>query len=462
MGSQTFDFLADSFLFCDDLINDHFRTVSEHEILKELNKYREFCLSKKLEIEEEVKKNPSNLNMLSGVEMPELNLLKQSAFYVNQYLINDPIFSLSYKQNQFSNALKNSLGITEETLDRGQLSQVVSYVKKLTPMVAADYVKLLPINSFLERPEQLPLLYSENLFSDILPHPLLDFFYRNTTIQSLERLPDYPQAIRLNELQLCREIMISFNNHTDSGYGYILHESNFELLDQETGTFEAEMMLPDTLPDIESFRNWVTQSFHLSCKQLYDEVLCKNIIASKYRASYLAESQFVFDLLNQFLPTQNSIPTNTANIFLNMELPFLGNVDIARIMEIRMNYGEEFQNFRVHLEKQFKDLRLVKDPQELKIKAENALHELTAVQIHAINQKMSQRKNTNLFANGVILVGSLVGAITSGGFNITGLSNTIATATRGIKPFIDEENQIKQNPAFFLWKVLEKTSNKTV
>lgn len=105
MGSQTFNFLTESFLFCDDLINDNFRTVSEHDILKELNKYREFCLSKKLEIEEEVIKNPSNLNMLSGVEMPDISLLKQSAFYVNQYLINDPIFSLGYKQSYIN---KNS------------------------------------------------------------------------------------------------------------------------------------------------------------------------------------------------------------------------------------------------------------------------------------------------------------------------------------------------------------------
>ncbi|MBK1990164.1 hypothetical protein A0J48_021990 [Sphaerospermopsis aphanizomenoides BCCUSP55] len=453
MGSQTFDFLTESFLFRDDFINDNFRTISEQEILQELDKYREFCLSKKSEIEEEVIKNTSNLNMLSGMEMPDLSLLKQSAFYVNQYIINDPIFSLGYRENEFTTAFKSSLGIIEEPLDRSTLSQVVSYVKQLTPMVSADYVKFLPINSFLEPPEQLPLLYSENLFSDILPQPLLDFFYNNTNIKSVERLPNYPQALRLNELQLCREIMISFNNHTDSGYFYVLYEPDFELLDQESGKFEAHMILPDEPPDIDFFRNWVTQSFNSSCKQIYDELFLKNVIASNYRASYLAESQFVFDLLSQFFPTKNNIPINTANIVLNMKLPFLENVDIAKIMEIRMNYGEEFQNFRVHLEKQFKDLRLVKDPQELKIKVENALHELTEVQIHAITQKMRQMRKTSLFVDGLILSGSLLAAIQTGEWSIAGLSAVLATVARGVKPFIDYENQIKQNPAFFLWKV---------
>lgn len=328
--------------------------------------------------------------MLSGIEMPDLSLLKQSAFYINQYLINDPIFSLSCRKNEFSKVLNTSLGIIEEPLDRNKLAQVVSYVKQLTPMVAANYVKLLPINNFLEPPEQLPILYSKNSFSDILPKPLLDFFHNHTTINSLERLPDNPQAIRLNDLQLCREIMIQFNNHTDRGYGYILYEPNFELLDEETGKFQAKMILPNEPPDIDSFRNWVNQSFNLSCKQIYDEVVWKNIIASNYRASYLAESQFIFDLLSQFFPGRNDIPTNTANVSLNIELAFLENINIASIMEIRINYGEEFQNFRLHLEKQFRDLRLVKDPEELKIKAENAFHELSEVQVYAINQKMSQ------------------------------------------------------------------------
>ena len=112
-----------------------------------------------------------------------------------------------------------------------------------------------------------------------------------------------------------------------------------------------------------------------------------------------------------------------------------------------MNHGEEFQNFRLHLEKQFRDLRLVKDPEERKIKAENAFHELNEVQIHAINQKMSQIKKTNVFLDGIIAVGSLLAAIPTSGWSI------IATAGRGVKPFMDSENQIKQNPAFFLWKV---------
>ncbi|MDZ8056504.1 MAG: hypothetical protein RMX68_007290 [Aulosira sp. ZfuVER01] len=458
MGSQTFDFLTESFLFRDDFIKKRFRTVSDREILNELNDYREFCLARKSQIEEEVVTNTSNLNMLSGLEMPDLSLLKQSAFYINQYLINDPIFSLSYRGNEFSKAWNTSLGIIEEPVDRNKLSQVVSYVKKLTPMVAADYVKLLPIDNFLEPPEQLPILYSENLFSDVLPQHLLDFFYKNTTIKSLERLPDNPQAFRLNELQACREILIQFNKHTDRSYGYILYETHFDILDKEERKFQAAMRLPDELPDIDSFTNWVNQSFYMSCKQIYDEVIWKNLIATRYRASYLSESQFVFDMLHQLFSPQTDISINTYNVLLKIKLPFLENIDIANLMKIRMNYGEEFQNFRINLDKQFRDLRLVKDPEELKIKAQNALHELTEVQLHTINHKVSQLRKTSLFYDGLILSASLVTAIQTGDWNMAGLSAIIATTLRSYKPFIDYSNQIKQNPAFFLWKVLKKSS----
>lgn len=138
-----------------------------------------------------------------------------------------------------------------------------------------------------------------------------------------------------------------------------------------------------------------------------------------------------------------------------MELPFLEQINISNLMEVRINDGDEFQNFRLHLEKQFKDLRLIKDPEELKIKAENAMHELCEVQIYAIDQKMKQIKRKSNIIDAVILTGSLISSIQTGEISIPALA---ALTARGIKPTIDGSNQIRQNPAFFLWKVLKKSS----
>ncbi len=458
MGSQTFNFLTDSFLFNNNVIAYRFSDFSEQELLSELNNYREFCISRQSELEQEISTNTSSLKVVSGLEMPTIGLLKQSAFYINQYVINDPVFSFGHRENEFSKVLKHSQGINEEPLDRKKLSEIVSYMKQLTPMVTADYVKFLPINHFLETPEQLPILYSEKLFSDVLPEPLIEFFHKNVIVNSLERASDNPQAINLKRLQPCREIMFRFKNHINRHYGYILYKSDFSLLDEQKSKFQVSMQLAKDIPDRDTFINWVDQSFYLSCKQIYDEVAWKTFITSRYDASYLTESKFIFDLLSQFFPLENGIPTNTANIFLNMELPFLEQVEISALMEIRMNYGEEFQNFRLHLDKQFKDLRLIKNPEKLKIKAENAMHELNEVQIHAINQKISQIRKTSAVFDAIILSGSLLAAIQGSDWSVAGLSTVLATAARGYKPFIDYSNQIRQNPAFFLWKILKKSA----
>jgi len=58
-------------------------------------------------------------------------------------------------------------------------------------------------------------------------------------------------------------------------------------------------------------------------------------------------------------------------------------------MDIRNNDGEAFQNFRMELEKHLRELRLENDPENLKLKRENLVHELTEVQVHAVNEKFA-------------------------------------------------------------------------
>ncbi len=459
MGSQTFDFLTESLLFNNQLIKTSFSSISEKRLQEELNKYREFCLSKQSELQLEVLSYQSNLKVFSGFKMPPFSLLKQSALYINQYVIDDPIFSFGYQTNQFSKALGSYLGVENKFSKQG-LVERIKYVKALTPMIATNYIKLLPISFFLEPPEQIPILYPENQLSDILPESIIEFFHENLIIKSVKRLPEPPGAIQLRDLELSREIFISFKDHLkNEAFGYTLFENReFRLLDESTGEFEAVMHVPDEPPELDCFNNWISQSFNSSCKEFYNTIVWKNIVANKFEASYLAESPFVFNLLTQIFPSDNQIDINAANTILNMELPFMDQIDVSTLMEIRMNDGEEFQNFRLHLEKQFKDLRLIKDPEELKIKAENAMHELSDVQVHVVNQKMNQIKNKSYVVDAVILLGSLVSAIQSGGMSIPALS--VAAAARGVKPFIDGSNQIRQNPAFFLWKVLNKSSQK--
>jgi hypothetical protein len=66
---------------------------------------------------------------------------------------------------------------------------------------------------------------------------------------------------------------------------------------------------------------------------------------------------------------------------MSVDLPFLKELDIEMLMKVRQEEGEAFQSFRLELDKQLRELRLVKDPEALKIKTENVMHELSEVQV---------------------------------------------------------------------------------
>lgn len=91
MGSRTYDFLADSFLFRDSLLDECYASVPEQELVKELRKYREFVLANEDALLSEVAHGNSTLNVFSG-ERVNLPMLKACALYVHQYIIDDPLF----------------------------------------------------------------------------------------------------------------------------------------------------------------------------------------------------------------------------------------------------------------------------------------------------------------------------------------------------------------------------------
>lgn len=460
MGSKNFDFLTKSFLFQDKSIHDQFRRFSDQEILKELKEYRSFCLINILELENEIFENSSFFKVVSGTELPSLKLLKQTAFYVEQYIINDPLFTFGYPSNSFTKAFNKSINNGLNSIDRKYLASILKYLKSLIPFVIANYVKFLPLNYVLEPPEKLPFLHSSNSFSDVLPQSLIDYFSKNKLVNSVLRSEEEPRKISLEPLFPCREIIFRFKNHTEHGYGYNLFNSEFEPMDGEKVEFKINNNKQEQEPpDNISFSSWVDQSFHLSCITLHDEVMWRNYVASQFRASYLTESSFVFNLLNQIYPSDRSIEINTANTLLNIELPFLEDIDESTLMSIRLNEGEVFQNFRVHLDKQFRELRLITDLEDFKLKTESILHELSVIQIQDINQKIKSILRISSL-DVMVALGGISASIYS--FQSGEWSRAIfplsITAERLAKPFVNYSTQVKQNPAFFLWKVLRDSS----
>jgi hypothetical protein len=187
MGSLTYNFLTESMLYDSALIADNFSAVTEEELKKELQKYREFCLAHVVELEQELHYDTSVLKLFSGNKNFHLDFLLQSAFYVHQYILPDPLFALTYEKGPIHQSYSTLFGMPDKGVNRNKLSLVVRYLKTLTPMIAANYVKLLPITSLFESPDNIPILHSENGFADALPESLLRFFRERATISSLKK-----------------------------------------------------------------------------------------------------------------------------------------------------------------------------------------------------------------------------------------------------------------------------------
>jgi hypothetical protein len=450
MGSRTYDFLTDSFLFDSSLIEEEFSSVNETDISRELRHYREFCLSIVAEVYAEISSDPSSLKVFSGIKRVHLDLLKQSAFYIHQHVLYDPLFPFTNEHTNQSEAFAQAIGLGDTSLDKAELAKTIKYLKALTPMVAADYVKLLPTSYFFEAPAEVPIVYSANGFADRVPGSLLKFFRDRAVVRSGKQGKGC--LLFDGTFERSRIIDIGFKEHDpEDGMGYSLLDMKVLEKNPDHSTAEVSMYLPDDIPDQDRFDAWVSQSVNQTAGHVYQRLLVENSLAVKFGASYLSGSPFVFELLQQIVPIENDIQTNTMNCLINMELNFLDDVDIETLMKIRREEGEAFQNFRTELDKQLRDLRRENDAEARKIKLESVTHELFQVQVPQINSKLDSIKKKFL-AESAIVAGSLYGAVQTGGWTIP---VALVVGVQGYKSLNEFRRQQKENPTFFLWKVLK-------
>jgi hypothetical protein len=118
-------------------------------------------------------------------------------------------------------------------------------------------------------------------------------------------------------------------------------------------------------------------------------------------------------------------------------------------MEIRKYEEDVFTNFRFELERNFRELRNINDPNEIKIKKENILHELNEVQVDKISKTLKEINRKKL-TDAILLIGGLIGASQTGGISL--LASAVALA-KGYKDFKEYSEKVKENPSYLLWTI---------
>lgn len=452
MGSILFDFLTESVLFDPTHLEDEYRNLPDKEIEEILQRYREFCLSHREELVAEAVGKNSGFRVFPGTHLPDPRLLKQSALYVERYVLSDPLFPLSQTERSYDRTMRSYFGHDDpHRLDRTRLAAAVKELKSLTPMVAADYVKCLPVSHLFEPPEELPLYYSPNRFSDVLPAELFSFFHQHQDVRPLRR--DETGWIEAPNAQVSRAIAVEFGDDHSAGMLYQLFEQEIENIDETARTYTVRLSFPDNPPTKANYDVWVEQSVNRTAINYYTR-LCKELtLAAQLGASYLCFSEFRSDLLARFFPVRVNTAEHSANVVMQLNVPFLDEIDTETLMKVRSEDSEAFQLFRQELERQFWDLRMEEDPERLRLKAEKAMHELGTVQHELLTLKLKQLQRSAL-AGAVILSATLATTFMTGGVYLP----ILIGAAGGYKLKLDYDASLRQNPAFFLWKARRSSS----
>lgn len=452
MSKEYLRFVRKSPLFQEKQIRDNYRKFSDKQLLEELDLYRSFCLSNSV-VDRGNKIN--NLSILiEGYNSfrPNIELLKQCALYIEEIVINDPMFEQTAPESEMSRATSKLLGMRErDGLKRAQIAESAKYIMQLKTAIAGNFVKFTPLSYLHESPEEIPIYFSENLFSDVLPKELLSFFHENAKISPLFKLENGWGVGNPKDLKPCRGIDIHFDDNISMSF--FLMQQQVTAIDEETGMVSFIQELPDEPPSDEMFNNWVFQSINRSAEGIYHRIFEELSIAQQYKSTYLTTSPFVAELLSKNISTgKQDLKVDVANYVLDMNLPILDGVSLEKIMDIRVKDGEAFKNFRLELEQQLRNLRQITNSDELQMKIANVSHELAETQINKIDRKISDIKR-RMVSDAFIFVGGLVALIQAEGLGIPALTYAIS---KGYQTYSDYISEVKENPSFFLWKLKNK------
>lgn len=450
MANTAFDFLIESFLFDERYIEDNFRMVSEQELSSELQKYREHIQENYIDIVDEIQ-NESELNVTieSAGELPNEQLLKQLALYMDKVVISDTIFEITPTKSEMHIPMSKLMGVKSNSeIDRIQLSRKAKYMKWTTPLVATQFVKYVPISLIHEPPKELPILYSSDNFSSELSEELYKFFYENSKVSNVIIKDGIMRYKENDKLAVGTTIAIGFDReHIRKGHIYQFMASKIRNFDEKTGKFEIMQYIPDSI-SYNDFENWVTNSINRAAISEFRTTLNEAILAKKLKCMYMAKSQFTSDLLSQTI-AKNSVNSDLANLSMKLDLPILNEISVKDLVSIRTDSGEAFYNFRTELNSKLLSLRGLTDKDELQRKIENISYEMNQIQVDQV--KKEYRKIVKSFGvDAVVLTGSLVTSFFTGGLTLIGAAGALA---KGGADYVKYLNGVKENNGYFLWKL---------
>ncbi len=451
MGSPVYDFLLDSFLFDDDRLEDGFRQESEEELEKELNRYREYCIANATAMEEEVRARRSVLKMVVPTGGMPASLLKQGGLYVEQYVVDDPLFRLGYRRGPEGDAAAQMMGFGERTAKREEIVEAVRYLKQITPMVAADYVKVLPFSLLFEPPSKVPIRVPD---SSLEVSEAVKWLQERATIHPVEAedgrvtvLPSKPSLAPRGR------IAVRFDG-TDDIYPFQYMQMQVLDVDKDSRRFRAAMN-PER-PDRRTFEHWKVQSVRSAAENYHRRLGIAAQVAASLDAAQVVQTPLEFSLLKRIYGIDHTLQVEVADALLRIELPFLEGLSAEAIMSVRRDYGEEFANFRVELERQLREFATMDDQQAIAKRAREVAHELGTVQARHLENELKTLRERTIFKPAAIGLATLgVSALLANPFGVAAAA--VGAVGVAANVLVERRAGRRRHPGFFLWEAQRRS-----
>ncbi len=453
MANTAFDFLTNSFLFDEKYIDNEYRSMSEKELIFELNQYHDHIEQNFDKIIIEVQNNKEmNVSLEAINDLPDEQLLKQLALYLDKVIISDPIFEIALQCDNSQMLIGKLMNIDmKKEIDRRGLANAVKYMKWSTPLVVIQFIKYVPIALLHEAPKELPILYSKDGFSTELSKELYHFFYDKVKVSNVNIADGKMRYCPGEKLKLGTTIAINFDDeHIRQGHIYQFMEIKTKNFDEKTGRFEMLQYIPDTISE-SSFRSWVNQSINQAAIREFKKTFNEVMFAEKMKCMFLANTQFTADLLQKSI-AKKSVETDLVNLSMRLELPVVNNMSLHDLVSIRYDDGEAFHNFRNALNSKLIDLRGINDKDILSNELERISYEINTTNVEEIKKEYRKIVRT-LGVDAVLLTGSLVTSYFTGGLTMIGAAGAIA---KGSADYVKYLNEVKENNGYFIWKLNKK------
>lgn len=455
MSRVLYDFLTESPLFREDYLAEDFASFGNDELEAELQKYREHVLGSLDEISSEINACNSLLSIFFdtlGRPQPSIDRLKQCAFYFDFVVVDDPLFALSKQPDPMAKAPTEMLGYRQPQTKREEVASAARFMEHLAPMVGADFLKFSPVSLDHEPSDGIPFRVSGNLFSESVPPEVHPFFRDRAKVHSMYRTEDGTWAYRVGEsLRPSRGIYVEFDG-LDQGYFYHLFATKVISADEETRMVTMANTLPDTPPARGEFETWVAQSINQSAGHVLRGILTDFARANSSGSLVCTDSLLISDLVSHHGDNTNDLKTDLANMALQFEVPTFSRATTADLMDVRVNYGEAFFNFRVALERELRGLRQIEDPEERRLRLEEVRHEFEVVQLNQVQIEIGKIKRI-LIGEGIAGAASMSAVLYSPQATLFGI---FMAALAAGKTSLNFRNQIRTHPAYFLWRVSRK------